>query len=46
MEVELNKEVHATEVGIEHRQEEDVGSSESIGEKEAEIEELGERISI
>ena len=42
VEVELGKEVHAPEVALEHRQKEDVGPSESIGEKEAETEEIEE----
>ena len=46
VEVELSKEIHAPEVVIEHRQEEDVGPSESIGEKGAETEEFGDGIPI
>ena len=45
VEVELGKEVHAPEVALEHRREEDVGPSESVGAKDAETEEVEERIS-
>ena len=41
VEVELGQEIHAPEVVIEHRQEEDTSPSGSIGEKDAETEELG-----
>ena len=46
VDVELNKEIHAPEVVIEHRQEKDVGPSESIGKKDAETEELREGIPV
>ena len=46
VEVELSKEIHAPEVVIEHQQEEDVGPSKSIGEKDAATEEFGEGIPI
>ena len=42
----FGQEIHAPEAVIEHRQEEDAGPSESIGEKDAETEELEERILI
>ena len=44
--MELGQEIHASEVVIEHRQEEDTGPSGSIGEKDAETEGLREEISI
>ena len=46
VEVELGKEVHAPEVALEHRHEEGVGPSESIGEKDAQTKEIEEENSI
>ena len=46
VEVELSKEIPAPKVIVEHRQEEDVGPSESIGEKDAETEEVRESIPV
>ena len=42
VEVEVDKEDHTPEVALEHRREEDVGPSESVGEKDAETEEVEE----
>ena len=42
VEVELGKEDHTPEVALEHRQEEEVGLFESVGEKNAETEEIEE----
>ena len=42
VEVELGKEDHTPEVALEHRQEEEVGPFESVGEKDAETEEIEE----
>ena len=44
--MELGTEVQALEVVIEHQQEEHVGPSESVGEKDTKTEELEERIPI
>ena len=46
VEVELSKEIHVPEVVLEHRQEEDVHPSESIGKKDTKSEEFGEGIPI
>ena len=44
--MELSREVPEPKVVIEHRQEEDVDPFESIGEKDAEIEEVRESIPV
>ena len=46
VDVELSKEIPTTEVEIEHRQEEDIGPSESSGEKDTETEVVREEVPV